>query len=310
MTHLSEEEKKHLQYQIYAFRYDDPWIPDKRVAKLVTRSITTVNRYAKQAEEKKIILNPHLRLKSPAGKTALLLFEDKWKAFNELQNNTSVKYLCVYQGDWNILAAYEKSMDFSCIPGFRETMVEGQRGEIFTPKVEYISWEASFKKMEALLKERNVKKSSLVFQPCCPDWDEDGWKMYEYFRPNLRKRFTHLRKQHPISWRKYQEWKSTLKDNCAILVSFFPEGYHAYDCFTLCFRTEYEKYIVELFSKIPTTPNFYKIENYFLGNIYILKDYQVFMRVYEIISQLIERGIITDYREGKGVVTWHDRVLI
>lgn len=310
MTRLSEEEKKHLQYQIYSYRYDDPWIPDKKVAKLTNRSVSTVSRYAKQAEEKKIILNPHLRLKSPAGRTALLLFEDKWKAFNQLHANTDIKYLCVYQGDWNILAAYEESTDFTCVPGFRETVVEGARGEIFTPKVEYTSWETSFNKIDALLKRACVKKSVLDFQPCSPEWNEDGWKMYEYFRPNLRKKFITLRRQYPISWRTYQEWKSTLKDNCAVLVSFFPEGYHAYDCFTQCFQTDYEEYIAELFSKIPTTPSFYKVEDHFLANMYIPKDYHVSMRVYDIISQLIEREIITDYREGKGVVTWHDSVLI
>lgn len=310
MTRLSENEKKYLQYQIYRFRYDDPWIPNKKVAKLTDRSVSTVNRYAKKAEEKQIFLNPHLRLKSPAGKTALLLFEDKWKAFNRLQNNANIKYLCVYQGDWNILAAYEESIDFRSISGFRETVIEGTRGEIITPKVEYTSWEISLTKMETLLRKNSIKKSVLNLQQCFPDWNEEGWKMYEYFKPNLRKKFVKLRRKYPISWRRYKEWKNTLRNNCAILVSFFPEGYHAYDCFTLCFKTEYEKYIIDLFSKIPTTPSFYKVENHFLGNIYILKDYQISMKIYDFISRLIERGIITDYREGKGVVTWHDRVLI
>jgi DNA-binding Lrp family transcriptional regulator len=309
MKRLSEEEKKYLQYQIYSFRYDDPWITNKKIARFVNRSVSTVNRYATRAEEQGILLNPHLRLKSYPGKTALLLFEDKWKAFKELQLDAHIKYLSLYQGDWDILAVHE-GIDFSQISSYRKTVVEGIRGRIFTPKVKYTSWENCFAEMENLLTQEKIEKSTFDWKPSTPDWNEEDWKLYHYFKPNVRRSFTTLRKTCPISWETYGRWKKSVRDYCAILVSYFPEGYHRYECLSLCFRTEYEKYIIGLFSNLPATPNFYKIGDYFFAGIYVPRDYQYSMKIFNIISRLIENQIVTECMEGKGVVTWHDRVMI
>jgi hypothetical protein len=139
MTRLSEEEKRYLIYQIYSVRYQNPWIPNKKIAKLINRSISTVNRYARQAEEKGIIWNPSLGLYHPDRRVALLLFEDKWKTFKKLQEQSNMKYLSVFQGDWDIMVIYDGNMDFSQISGYEGTVMKGFREKVFTPKVKYIT---------------------------------------------------------------------------------------------------------------------------------------------------------------------------
>lgn len=305
MTRLSEEEKQYLKYQIYRFRYDDPWISNKKVAKLLDRSISTINRYAKQAEEGGIILNPSLKLKPhPQFKAALLSFENKYRALDELKAHKEIRFICLYHGDWDFRVTYDASIDFTEIPGHIKTVADGVIGPGISPRVEYISWERCFEFMEHFLEEKEVHKSEFDHQPCVPEWDEEDWQLYYYFLPNVRKSFKELREETPISWRKYQEWKKNLTAYCTITTGFFPEGYLGYNDMTLCFQTRYEKYIAGLFSLMPTSSLFFRIGKYFLANIFIPKEYDKLPRVYDVIFQLLDRGIISDYRDGYGVIAW------
>lgn len=304
MTRLSEEEIRYLQYQIYSSKYDDPWIPHKQIAKLVNHSISTVDRYARKAEEENVIPNPQLRLNSPFKKAALLLFEDKLKAYNELQEYTDITYLSVYQGDWDITAVYDGFVDFSQVSGYKGKVTEGPMGRIFTQKAKYTSWNSCFTTMETLLEQGKIGESTITSTSSYPDWNDDHWKMFNYFKPNLQKKFSHLRKEYPISWRCYEEWKESLRDYCTIITYYFPEGYHAYGSFTLCFKTDCEKYIVTLFSTLPTSSIFHKIGDYLVVHIFVPLDYEQQMRIYDIVSRLLDKKIITDYMDGNRIVYW------
>jgi hypothetical protein len=305
MTRLSDEEIRYLEYQIYSFKYGNPWIPNKQIAKLVNRSISTVDRYAKIAEEETIVPTPQLRLNFPFRKVALLLFEDKWRAYNELQEYSGITYLSAYQGDWDITAMYDGFVDFSQVTGYKGKVMEESVGKIFTQKVKYTSWEPCFATMETLLEKSDIEESTIKCSSSYPDWNDDHWKMFNYFKLNVRRKFSHLRKEHPISWRCFEEWKQDLVDYCAIITYYFPEGYQTYDSFTLCFKTDYDKYIVTLFSTFPTSSVFYKMGRYFLVDIFVPSDYELQMRIYNIVSQLLNKGIITDCIDGSRIMYWH-----
>lgn len=304
MTRLSEEEIRYLQYQIYSFKYDNPWIPNKQIAKLANRSVSTVDRYTKKAEEEIIVPNPHLRLNSPFKKAALLLFEDKWKAYNELQRYTGITYLSVYQGDWDITAVYDGFVDFSQVSGYKGKVMEGPMGRVFTQKVKYTSWKTCFTTMEKFLEQRKIEESTITSTSSYPDWNDDHWRMFNYFKLSLGKRFSHLRKEYPISWRCYEEWKKSLRDYCTVITYYFPEGCQAYDSFTLCFKTDYEKYITALFSTPPTSSVFHKMGDYLFVNIFVPLDYEQQMRIYDVVSRLLNKKIITDYMDGNRIVYW------
>lgn len=310
MTIFSTEEILHMKYQIYSFRRDNPWISNRKVANHMGRSISTINRYAKKAEEEDVILNPQAKLKPhPDIKAALLSFKNKYHAFDELKACEGIRYLCMYHGDWDIRAVYDSPVDFASITGHEKTVAEGVIGPAITPRSPYILWEDCFEKMDAFV-DRNEKitESSIEVQPRIPDWDEEDWTLYYYFTIDLRRNFNTLRKKHVISWRKYQEWKKGLEEYCTIVVAFFPDGAFSYNDMTLSFKTRYEQYVADLFSYLPTTPLFYKIGEYFTANIFIPKEYDKLPRVYNIISRLLASKIISDYRDGYGVMAyWNPR---
>ncbi len=305
-SRLSEEDKLYLKYQIYSYRRDDPWISNKKVAKLTNHSITTVNRYAKEGEKQIVILNPQPKLyPHPDIKITLLVFENKYNAFEELKKYPGIRYMCLYHGDWDIVAVHDASVDFTEIPGYIETVVEGLYGPCLTPKTTYTSWEQFFESAKIFLEqEEKIQESIFDCNPRIPDWDKEDWEMYWYFIANLRRSFNELRKKTPISWRKYAEWKKSLADYCTILAGFFPEGSHSYLDMTLCFTTQYEKYVVDLFSHMPTTPGFTRAGEYVLANIFIPKDYSQQPKVYNINSQLVDEGIISDYKDAFGFLTY------
>lgn len=302
MTTLSEEEKKYLKYQIYSFRYDDPWIPNKKLARLVNRPTTTVDRYAKLAEKEGVIWGPSLGLIHPERRVALLLFDDKWKGYKALQEYGNIGYVCACQGDWDIMTIQHGEVDFSRVPGYKETIIEGSRKKVFTPKVNHTTWKTSFETIETLIDEGEPpEKSILTCDVSYPDWDEEDWKLYNYFRPNVRKKFSTLRKEHLISWRKFIEWKKSLREYCTIMIEYYPEGDTAYDNITFCFRTDYEQFIVELLSTFPTTCFVYKVREWLLANVFVPPAYSHQTRLYEILSQLLNKNIVTEYEDAHNI---------
>ncbi|MBU6999569.1 MAG: hypothetical protein HXS51_02295 [Theionarchaea archaeon] len=304
MTRLSDEEIQYLTHQIYQLRYADPWVSNKKVAKLMNHSIASVNRYAHKAEETEVITSPKPRLKpSPKKRGTLLLFEDKYRILNECSDYDGLTFLSVYQGDWNILALYDKPTNFREFPGYIRTVGEGLLGQIFAPLVRSTTWEKAFHSIETLMEQGETRESScLDVTPHYPQWDEEDWILYHYFYDDLRKNFSNLRKRSPISWRKYIEWKKTLREYCTILSCYYPRGYDIYNSITMCFHTHYEKYIVGLFSHLPTSPLFFKIGKYLLVDLRYPKDPAKEFRMFRITSQLKELGIITDYHDGHGIL--------
>ncbi len=299
LARLSREEKQYLQYQIYSLRYDDPWIPNKKIAKIVGRPITTVNRLAKEAEENVIVYHPQCRLYCPNERGALLLIEDKYKAFNELKENPHMTYECLVQGGWDILVLYYEPMNLAEIRGYKGMLLEGPVRNVILPKVPYISWEKCFQKMEDLLdKRRHIEESTLDREVCYPDWDEEEWRLYYTFKDNLRKNFNKFRKQCRISWRKYGEWKKNLRKYCKIDISYYPDGYEAYISMLLSIRTHHEKYIWELFSFLPASPVIFKIGDNLLIAVLAPRNNWHQYRILGMISLLRDDGIINSYLDG------------
>ncbi len=306
MSRLSEEEKQYLRYQIYSLRCEDPWISNKKAAKIVGHSIPTVNRYANEAERREIVPQPRIRLyPNPERRAALLLVEDKCRAYDELVDNAHVTYVCLYQGGWDILVSYEAPTDLTKITGYKEMLVEGSRGRIISPKAEYTTWTSSFSKMKDFLnQEKKREESPLGGRVCYPDWDEEEWELYYYFKNNLRRNFNKFRKKFRTSWRKYEDWKKNLRKYCSILSFFYPEGYAAYITTTFCIQTDYEKYILDLLSLLPCTSTYYRIGDHLIASIFTPRNDWSQYKILDIMSRLKDDGIVSNYSDGFAMYHW------
>lgn len=298
MVRLTEEEKKNLVYQIYSQRYDDPWVTDSEIAAVLGYSNATVHRYVNKALKEEVMKGPEIRLRPvPKRRTAFLLFEDKYKAFEELKKLPNVIYVSIYQGHWNIIVSYDDFIEFTQISGYKNTVIKGLRGESLTPKVQRISWEKSFEKMKKLLKDETPEQSTLQFSPLCPKWNEKDWEIYNYLKFDLRSSFNKFRKHSPIGWGKFEEWKKSLEKYCSIHLFYYPKGRNSYRNFTLCLQTRYEKFMVNLLSCLPTTPGIYKIGYFLCANILVPKSYYLQLKFLKLISFLLDEGILMTYSD-------------
>ncbi|MBU7031542.1 MAG: hypothetical protein HXS53_03345 [Theionarchaea archaeon] len=306
MKRLTDSDKRYLKYQIFYHRFDDPWISNKKVAKRTAHSISTVNRYAHEAEDEHVLTVPQAYLKPhPEINSALLQFEDKHKAFNILKAHPRVGYLCIFHGSWDVMVSYNGTIDFTDIPGYRGEVTMGYRGIIHTPRVPFTTWQSALKKIDTILSQEEYEQELFFTQiPCTPDWDEEEWHLFYYFTHNLRKSFNDLRKRIPISWRKFEAWKKSLFDYCVHFQAYYPEGYDAYNIKTFCFQTDYETFIVDLFSHLPATPVFSNVGDHILLDISVPNDHLQQVKIFELISQLIEKDIISHCIDGYTVIEW------
>jgi len=146
------------------------------------------------------------------------------------------------------------------------------------------------------------------------EWDEKGEILYRYFKYDLRKPVDPVRKKHRITNYKAWNWLKKLPEYCTVYTRYFPEGILGYDSYIFVFETDYEDFIIDLFSELPTTSMFFRVSNKLILLAYIQKqflrngDNRPISDVSELhipllIRNLLKKGIIKS--EGHAIVNYH-----
>lgn len=109
-------------------------------------------------------------------------------------------------------------------------------------------------------------------------------------------------KKYHISGEKTYTWLKNLPEYCTLFIRYFPERFSAYDPYLFMFETDYEDFIIDLFSELPTSPFFFKgsTKLFLFANIdrRLLRstDNQISditkLHIPLLIGDLLERGII------------------
>jgi hypothetical protein len=103
-------------------------------------------------------------------------------------------------------------------------------------------------------------------------WGETDETLYRYFKDNLRKPIKRLMKEKNISGWKTYEWFSRLPECCSIITKYYPETRAAYDPYIFVFETDYEDFIIDLFSELPTSSLFFKVSNKLVLYVFLVRD--------------------------------------
>ena len=80
-------------------------------------------------------------------------------------------------------------------------------------------------------------------------------------------------KKHRIPKDKIFEFLERLPETCTIATHYYPETLAAYDPYISMFETDYEDFLIELFSEFPTTSSFFKVSDKLFVLSYIPKQY-------------------------------------
>lgn len=224
------------------------------------------------------------------------------KLYQQYIEDETIIYHAVMNGFANLWITAREKID---IEG--ELVVAGLRSDYYLAFAPNHSWKTAIHAMQEKVKTfdsesyspRNTIKTHWDEKIL---WDPQHELLYRYFKRNLRKKVTPVMKKYRISGEKTYTWLRNLPEYCTLFIRYFPERFSAYDPYLFMFETDYEDFIIDLFSELPTSPFFFKSSTklFLFANIdrRLLRstDNQVSditkLHIPLLIGDLLERGII------------------
>jgi hypothetical protein len=93
------------------------------------------------------------------------------------------------------------------------------------------------------------------------EWTELDEILYREFKYNIRKPIAPIMKKYNIQRATIKEWLKNVHEYCDICTYFYPASISEYDSYIYMFETDYEDFIIEVFSQLPTSALFFKIKD-------------------------------------------------
>ncbi|MBU7048004.1 MAG: hypothetical protein HXS54_16315 [Theionarchaea archaeon] len=314
---MTEKDLKRDYRVIYDTFWGNPRCPDSVITTLLGARIA--NTRMKMAYDCGYILGPQIRKKSYKNIKEYMYFinckypEHLYLKFREDPN---VIYHAKTSGPCNMWIIAKDKMDLD-----GEVMVEGYHSDYYVSHAPDHTWERALNIMEEKINTLNPdahKPQHIIHthfdEPV--DWDREDELLYRYFKYNLRKPFTPVMKEYEISRGKIDRFLNNLPETCTVFADYYPDSISSYDPYLFMIETDYEDFVIDLFSELPTTASFFKISGKLFLCIYIPKkfargtDLNLSNKLYIplILVNLLEKGIIKkreyvilEYSNGKNL---------
>jgi hypothetical protein len=219
-----------------------------------------------EALEGEFVISPQIRKRSFKNFKEYIYIvrcDDPLKIFKELKDNkTDVIYHAVLIGFFNLLIISNKKLDINGV-----VIVEGVRSDYYIAYASYQSFDKARIKMMKIVENfepEKYKPKNLIkihWDENIDWWDSDFELLYQYFKFNARKPYTPVMKYKKIASNTINHFLIHIDKVCTVFTQFFPNGMSAYDPYFFMIETDYEDFIIELFSELPTSPFFFKVKN-------------------------------------------------
>jgi predicted transcriptional regulator len=316
---LERQTKEHRI--IFDLLNEKPRIQYNEVAQLFGVDIRTASRRLKEAAKKGIIVGPQIRKKSFSNfKTYVYLSrcDDPVELFKQCTEDSTVLYHGIANGSFNFHAISREKLD---IEG---TVLEGIPSDYYISYPPDRPWEMAIESMHTMVSEfspENYTPKGYIKT----HWDEPvAWSrtdeiLYQEFKYDLRKPLEPLVKD------KYHIWSgdgydflSRLPQCCTILTCYFPETVGAYDPYLFTFKTEYEDFIIDLFSQLPTTCWFRRISDTLIAYMWTMRELtnKPAVRTADVpelhipllVRDLVRKGIVEEEAHAEVTCYWRKEV--
>ncbi len=302
-------EKKRKKYrELYELLFTDYRIPVHRISeRLGFRSVSTV---LKEAIDLLYIVGPGAR--KPSYKNLLefvYLFKAKNPdiAYAKYREDPRVVYNARIMGDPNSLVISREEIDVKGEIDVEREILRGPRSDYYVPFTPDQSWGQAMEDMREKIGTfdpdsytprgyiRNHWNETVK-------WDNTDEVLYRYFKYNLRKEVGSLIKEQLASKDRVYHWLESVEKRCTIYVHYYPESLLEYDTYFYLFKTEYEDFIIDLFSELPATVTFLKVQDVLLLFAYIpktfVRDTDPYTAMEPLVPsleiELLNRGIVRD----------------
>jgi DNA-binding Lrp family transcriptional regulator len=304
---MSTLESRKPQYRaIYELLWSgNPRIYIKDIASALHVDSRTASKRMQEAFDLGYIVGPHIRKRSYAAMKEHIYFLDcktPFETYLKYSKDITIVYharMVGFANTWIVSGkeTYTKG----------DIKVEGLRSDYFNTYAPNHSWEKAIQVMQKKVEHFDAED----YEPKgiikthwneTTDWDSECEKLYREFKYGLRKPLTPIMKKHLISGQKIYEFLKKLPEYCTISINYFPEGVFTYDPYLFMFETEYEDFIIDLFSQLPTSSFFFKVsdklfmrtygEKQFLRHGNLPMAHVAELRIPLLMRDLLKKGII------------------
>jgi hypothetical protein len=306
MGSMSKRRKKQY-YAFYRLLDKNPRIEYKEVGEILGIDRRTASIIAKEAFEKGLIGGPQCRKKSYRNFLEYVYFINSpvpGKLYRKLKKESRVIYVAKMSGFSDLWITANENIH---IDG--NIVVKGPRTDYLLSKAIDCSWDHAFSAMNRMI--GDFDPSTYIPRKYIQEhWDETvEWSdtdeiLFQEMKYDLRKAVEPLAKEkYHIGCGVAYGWLDRLPEFCTIATTYFPETMSAYDPYLFMFETEYEDFIVELFSQLPVSTFFFKVADRLFVHFHVKKEYFRTtgrtalefdkLQIPLLIRKLRERGIIT-----------------
>jgi hypothetical protein len=301
-TTLEEQERSFRV--IYEAFFRKPRIFIKDLSPILRLDRHTAGNRVKKAIELGYVSVPQIRRRSYANLKEYVYFlncENPVKQFSTSCQLENIVYQASLIGSTNLWVVSDTELDCDC-----DIFTHGLRSDYHVSYAPNHSWETAIQKM---------RKKVDGFNPgdYTPEgiikthwdetaiWDSEYETLFNEFNYNLRKPITPIIRKNLISWGKLEKWLNDLPKYCTIATFYYPDTIKGYDPYLFMFETDYEDFVINLFSELPSSCLFFNVSNMLFLLTYMKREYlrvvdfEVDIRSLQIpmlTADMLRRGII------------------
>jgi len=260
----TREEKKKQYRTIYRLVHENPRMLPSEISKIIRTTPRTAGNRMNEAIDKGYMSMPKIRKKSFSNFKEYVYFvrcKDPLELYLQYSKDQRIIYHAVMGGFTNLWVISKEEID---IDG--DILISGPRSDYHVPFAPNHTWKTGIKNIEEMTErfEPNKYEPKGVLQTHWDEtieWDAIDEILYRYFKYDLRKPSYTMMKKHNISGRKVMNWFKKLPEYCTVYLRYFPKGISSYDSYIFVFETDYDDFIIDLFSQLPTSSTFFKVSN-------------------------------------------------
>lgn len=306
-----EEQKKQFRI-IYELLHENPRVYIKDMASVLNINPHATSKNLEKAFNEGYVLPPQLRTRSFANMKEYMYFvhcDSVSEHYLTYIEDERVVYHAVMGGSANLWIISREKMR---IPG--DILCEGYRSDYHVAHATDHSWHHAI----TLMKEKIKNFNPLDYHPEdivqtrhheSITWDSDFQSLYREFKYNVRSKLSPIMKRNRISAEKIYKFFDILPYTCTVFSRYFPETLSAYDPYVFMFKTNYEDFIVSLFSELPTSPLFFKVSDRLLVYVDVARQYLRNVHESTDISRLHIPLLINDLLKRK-IIEYEDHAIL
>ena len=301
---LTIEQKKKQYRTIYEAIWEDPRIFVKDLSLLLNCTPTAASNRLNEAYGCGYIMGPDVRKKSYKNLKEYFYFINSKHPellYLKYREDPNIIYHAKTSGFCNIWIVAKEKMD---IEG--EIILEGYRSDYHTSYAPDHTWETALEIMQEKLADSDPKiyqslKTIKTHLNGIIAWNSEDEVLYKYFKYNLRSNLEPIMKKHQISAEKVYRFLNRVHLTCTVATHYYPDSLPMYNYYLFMFETDYEDFIINLFSELSSSVSFFKVSNRLFASIHVPQqvmrnqDLKVAPKrsyIPLLLIDLLERGII------------------